>query len=102
MIKKSTKKGGSKSYKMAKKGQKGTVSWFNHLRGFGFIDGADGKTYFVHHNGIQCEGYRNLMEGEKVQFDTKINTKNGKMLAVNVTGPNGADVKGKDVKPTKS
>ena len=87
---------------MTKKGLKGTVSWFNNMRGFGFIDGADGKTYFVHHKDIKCEGFRNLVEGEKVEFDVAINTKNDKVMAVNVTGPNGADVKGKDIKPIRS
>jgi CspA family cold shock protein len=27
---------------------KGTVKWYNHFRGYGFISGEDGKDVFVH------------------------------------------------------
>lgn len=47
----------------------GTVKWFNGQKGFGFIT-PDGETedVFVHHTAIQSEGFRNLDEGDRVEF----------------------------------
>ena len=48
----------------------GTVKWFNDAKGFGFIPPEDGsKDCFVHHSGIQGDGFKTLNEGDKVQFD---------------------------------
>ena len=49
---------------------KGTVKWFNDQKGYGFITPEDGsKDVFVHHSGIQSEGFRTLAENQKVEFD---------------------------------
>jgi cold shock protein len=47
----------------------GTVKWFSPEKGFGFITQADGPDVFVHYSGITGEGYRNLEEGQAVEFD---------------------------------
>ncbi|MFN7943439.1 MAG: cold-shock protein [Thermoanaerobaculia bacterium] len=48
----------------------GTVKWFNGEKGFGFITREDGeKDCFVHHSAIVGEGYKNLTEGQRVEFD---------------------------------
>jgi CspA family cold shock protein len=48
----------------------GTVKWFNGEKGFGFITREDGeKDCFVHHSAIQGEGYKNLTEGQRVEFE---------------------------------
>lgn len=46
----------------------GTVKWFNGGKGYGFIERADGDDVFVHYNAIVAEGYRNLEEGQRVEF----------------------------------
>jgi superfamily II DNA/RNA helicase len=47
----------------------GTVKWFNSEKGFGFIAREDGPDVFVHFSAIQGSGYRNLEEGQNVEFD---------------------------------
>ncbi len=48
----------------------GTVKWFNDTKGFGFITPESGsKDCFVHHTGISGDGFKSLVEGERVEFD---------------------------------
>jgi CspA family cold shock protein len=62
----------------------GTVKWFSDDKGFGFITPDDGdKDLFVHHTGINGEGYRSLQEGAKVSYDAEQGEKGPK--AVNVS-----------------
>ena len=46
----------------------GTVKWFNGSKGYGFISRENGPDVFVHYSAIQSEGFRNLEEGQKVEF----------------------------------
>jgi len=46
----------------------GTVKWFNQSKGYGFIAREDGDDVFVHYSAIQGTGFRNLAEGERVEF----------------------------------
>jgi CspA family cold shock protein len=46
----------------------GTVKWFNGSKGFGFIEQENGEDIFVHYSAIASEGYRNLEEGQRVEF----------------------------------
>lgn len=48
---------------------KGVVKWFNSEKGYGFIECENGNDVFVHFTAIQADGFRNLDEGEHVQFD---------------------------------
>ncbi len=49
----------------------GTVNWFNGSKGYGFISQEDGPDVFVHYTAIVGEGFRNLMEGQKVEFSVE-------------------------------
>lgn len=49
---------------------KGTVKWFSRLKGYGFIQPENGgREVFVHYSAIAGNGYRNLSEGDFVEFD---------------------------------
>ena len=68
----------------------GKVKWFNGEKGFGFIqqDGG-GEDLFVHFSAITGSGYRNLNEGDEVEFDTERGQKG--MQATNVKVTKAAD-----------
>ena len=46
---------------------KGTVQWFNARKGFGFIQGEDGKDVFVHQTALPMGVFLN--EGDQVEFE---------------------------------
>ena len=46
----------------------GTVKWFNAEKGYGFLSREGGADVFVHYSAIQSEGFRKLVEGQKVEF----------------------------------
>ena len=61
----------------------GTVKWFSDDTGFGFITPDEGdRDLFVHHTGIQMDGYRSLAEGLRVSYEEEQGDKGPK--AVNV------------------
>ncbi|MFO7715924.1 cold-shock protein [Desulfosarcina sp.] len=47
----------------------GVVKWFNSSKGYGFIEQEDGPDVFVHHSGINSNGFRSLNEGDRVTFE---------------------------------
>jgi CspA family cold shock protein len=61
----------------------GTVKWFNGSKGYGFISRENGPDVFVHYSAIQSEGFRNLDEGQKVEFEVEQGNKGPQ--ATNVT-----------------
>ncbi len=62
----------------------GTVKWFSAEKGFGFITPDDGSAdVFVHFSAIAGEGYRNLDEEAKVEYEVTQGPK----------GPQAANVK---------
>jgi len=61
----------------------GTVKWFNGGKGYGFIAREGGDDVFVHYSAIQIEGYKNLEEGQRVEFSVEKGPKG--LQAVNVT-----------------
>ena len=59
---------------------RGSVKWFNEIKGYGFIQEETGEEFFVHHSAIRCEGFRTLAEGEVVEFEP-VEDQEGKQAA---------------------
>ncbi|CAM3927500.1 cold-shock protein [Nocardiopsis rhodophaea] len=63
----------------------GTVKWFNGEKGYGFIQqDAGGPDVFVHYSNILGNGFRNLEENQRVEFNITQGPK----------GPQAEDVQG--------
>jgi CspA family cold shock protein len=60
----------------------GTVKWFNRAKGYGFIAREGGEDVFVHYSAIQENGFRNLEEGERVEFDVEMGPKGAHAVRV--------------------
>ena len=60
----------------------GTVKWFNTSKGFGFIGREGADDVFVHYSSIRGDGFKNLEEGQRVEFSVEQGIK----------GPQAADV----------
>lgn len=62
----------------------GTCKWFNSEKGYGFISpDGNGPDVFVHFSALAGEGFRNLNESDRVEFETTSGAK----------GPQAADVR---------
>ena len=60
----------------------GTVKWFNGDKGYGFIAQDGGADVFVHYSEIQGAGFRNLEEGQRVEFELGQGAKGPQATAV--------------------
>lgn len=47
----------------------GTVKFFNTEKGYGFISRPDGDDVFVHFSNIEGDSFKNLVEGQTVEFE---------------------------------
>jgi CspA family cold shock protein len=45
------------------------VKWFSNEKGYGFIQQEGGEDVFVHFSEIQGDGYKSLVEGQRVEFE---------------------------------
>ena len=64
---------------------RGTVKWFNSIKGFGFIQPEDGsKDVFVHISAVERAGISNLSEGQKLSYEIVRDQKTGKSAAENL------------------
>jgi len=64
----------------------GSVKWFNASKGYGFIERENGPDVFVHFSAIRGEGYRNLEEGQRVEFTVEQGQKGLQASDVTVMG----------------
>ena len=48
---------------------RGTVKFFNTQKGYGFIAQEEGDDVFVHYSNITGSGFKNLEEGQEVEFE---------------------------------
>ena len=64
----------------------GTVKWFNGDKGYGFIAQEEGEDVFVHFSAIQGDGFRNLEEGQRVEFNIEQGQKGLQATDVTVVG----------------
>ncbi len=63
----------------------GTVKWFNSTKGFGFIQPDNGGAdAFVHISAVERAGMRDIVEGQKLNYDLERDNKSGKMSACNI------------------
>ncbi len=69
----------------------GKVKWFNAEKGYGFIEGQDGKDVFVHFSAIEQDGFKTLDEGQEVEFE----------VVEGARGPQAANVVKLDRKSTR-
>eukprot|EP01084_Bolivina_argentea_P158070 275392_1 len=75
---------------------RGRCKHYNPQKGFGFITLDDGSgDVFVHHSDLHAQGFRAIYEGEILECEI-INQADNKRKAINVTGPNGSFVSGKN------
>ncbi|MFK5980904.1 MAG: cold-shock protein [Rhizobiaceae bacterium] len=57
----------------------GTVKFYNSQKGFGFIQPDDGQQdVFVHATALERAGISALADGQKVSFETEVDSRSGK------------------------
>ncbi len=64
---------------------KGRVKWFNAKKGFGFIGREEGPDVFVHYSAIRSQGFKNLNEGDEVEFEIEEGPKGPQAVRVTAT-----------------
>ena len=63
---------------------RGTVKVFNTQKGYGFIAQEEGDDVFVHYSNISGDGFKNLEEGQEVEFEVGEGRKGDEALDVRV------------------
>ena len=59
---------------------KGTIKWYNARKGYGFIEGEDGKDIFVHRTSLPEGVFVN--EGDKVEYETEDSERGLKVINI--------------------
>lgn len=49
----------------------GTVKWFNHTKGFGFIRPEEGEDLFIHVTNIDQADAKQIADGDPVEFEVR-------------------------------
>ncbi len=63
--------------------QQGIVKWFNAKKGYGFISDEEGKDVFVHFSALNMDGFKELKDGERVEFEVADGAKGPQAANVN-------------------
>ena len=64
----------------------GTVKFYNDQKGYGFIAPDDGGSdVFVHATALERAGLSGLSEGQKVSYDTEVDSRSGKTAVANIS-----------------
>jgi len=66
---------------------KGRVKWFDKKKGYGFIEGEDGKDYFAHHTSLPPRLF--LRENDEVSFDAAQTEKGNQAQNIKLAGERG-------------
>jgi CspA family cold shock protein len=64
----------------------GVVKWFSNEKGYGFIARPDEEDVFVHFSAIEMDGYKALVEGQKVEFEVTDGPKGKQAANVRIVG----------------
>ena len=48
---------------------RGKLKWFSYERSYGFINGSDGRDYFVHRSELKDDG--EIFKGDEVEFNSE-------------------------------
>jgi cold shock protein len=64
----------------------GTVKWFNSDKGYGFIAQDGGPDVFVHFSAVAGDGFKELAEKQRVQFEVSQGPKGPQASDVRVIG----------------
>lgn len=65
----------------------GVCKWFNSEKGYGFIaQDGNGPDVFVHFSALTGDGYRELAEGQRVEYETTQGAKGPQAADVRVIG----------------
>jgi CspA family cold shock protein len=70
----------------------GTVKWFNNKRGWGFIVKEDGEDIFVHYSAIKGDGFKSLIEGQRVKLEIEESSNGPAAASASAPGPPSAPV----------
>ena len=60
----------------------GSVKWFNPSKGYGFIEYEEDKEIFVHYSAITMDGYKELKQGQIVEFEIETGPKGDQAITV--------------------
>ena len=73
----------------------GTVTWYSADKGYGFIKRDDtSEDIYCHYSAILSDGFHNLEEGERVEFEVKQGHNSARDQARNISAIGGAPLAG--------